>query len=97
MLAKVAGEHLGEVKKAYWALFDDTGTEPGEGAIAVVRARAEHFVITYAKRFPAAVDCLMADFASLTTYLRFPLATTPASATPTSSNAPSARPAGESR
>jgi putative transposase len=72
ILAKVPVEHQGEVKKAYWALFDDTGTEPGEHALAVVRGRAERFAATYAKRFPAAADCLMADFASLTTYLRFP-------------------------
>jgi len=70
--AKVPVEHQGEVKAAYWALFDDTGAEPGDRAIAVVRGRAERFVATYAKRFPSAVDCLMADFASLTTYLRFP-------------------------
>ena len=72
VLAKVPVEHQAEVKKAFWALFDDTGAEPGEGAIAVVRGRAEGFVATYSKRFPAAVDCLLADFASLTTYLRFP-------------------------
>lgn len=72
VLAKVPVEHQGEVKKAFWALFDNTGTEPGDGAIAVVRGRAEHFSATYAKRFPAAVECLMADFTSLTTYLRFP-------------------------
>jgi transposase-like protein len=72
VLAKVPAEHQGEVKKAYWSIFDDTGAEPGEGAIAVVRSRADRFVDTYVKRFPSAVDCLTADFASLTTYLRFP-------------------------
>jgi transposase-like protein len=72
ILAKVPVEHQAEVKKAFWALFDDTGTEPGEHAIAVVRGRADRFVATYSKRFPAAVDCLLADFASLTTFLRFP-------------------------
>ena len=61
------------MKGAFLALFDDTGTEPGETVIAVVRDRAEGFVATYSKRFPAAVDCLLADFASLTTYLRFPV------------------------
>jgi len=72
VLAKVPTEHQAEVKKSFWALFDDTGTEPGDAAIAVVRGRAKSFALTYEKRFPAAVDCLMADFASLTTYLRFP-------------------------
>lgn len=72
VLAKVPVEHQAEVKKAYWALFDDTGEAPGDASIAVVRARAQRFDATYGKRFPAAVDCLMADFASLTTYLRRP-------------------------
>jgi len=72
VLAKVPVEHQAEVKKAFWALFDETGAKAGDAAIAVVRDRAEKFSATYAKRFPAAVDCLMADFASLTTYLRFP-------------------------
>jgi transposase-like protein len=72
VLAKVPVEHQGEVKKAYWALFEETGTEPGDAAIAVVRSRAESFATNYGKRFPAAVDCLMAELASLTTYLRFP-------------------------
>lgn len=72
LLAKVPVEHQAEVKKAFWAIFDDTGAEPGEASIAVVRGRADRFAATYAKRFPAAVECLLADFASLTTYLRFP-------------------------
>ena len=72
VLAKVPAEHQAEVKAAFWAIFDDTGAETGEDAIAVVRGRADRFTAAYAKRFPAAVDCLMTDFASLTTYLRFP-------------------------
>lgn len=46
ILAKVAIEHQGEAKKAYGALFDDTGTEPGEEAIAVVRRRAQRIAAT---------------------------------------------------
>ena len=72
ILAKVPAEHQAEVKKAYWALFDDTGTEPGDAAVAVVRSRAESFAAMYGKRFPAAVECLMTELATLTTYLRFP-------------------------
>lgn len=72
VLAKVPLAHQSEVKKAYWAIFDDTGAEPGDASTAVVRNRAEGFAAAYSKRFPAAVECLMADFASLSTYLRFP-------------------------
>ncbi len=79
------------------ALVDDTGTEPGEAAIAVVRGRADRFVATYSKRFPAAVDCLLADFASLPPTCDSRLATTAGYVIPTSSSAPSARPDAGSR
>ncbi len=72
VLAKVPVEHQGEVKVAFWKIFDDIDAPAGEGAIAVARARAEGFAKTYEKRFPAAVDCLMTNFERLTTYLRFP-------------------------
>src|SRR3954466_6857478 len=52
VLAKVPAEHQGEVKKAFWALFDGTGAEVGDDAIAVVRGRADRFAAVYAKRFP---------------------------------------------
>lgn len=73
VLAKVPVEHQPEVKAAFWKLFDDTGVEPGDASITVVQARAEEFAATYDKQFPAATDCLMAGFESLTTYLRFPV------------------------
>jgi transposase-like protein len=73
VLAKVPVEHQAEVKAAFWKIFDDTDTTGSEAAIAVVRARADEFAATYVKRFPAAVECLQADFPTLTTYLRFPV------------------------
>jgi putative transposase len=72
VLAKVPVEHQAEVKAAFWKIFDDTDAGSGEAAIAVVHARAEQYAATWAKRFPAAVECLQTDFASLTTHLRFP-------------------------
>jgi transposase-like protein len=72
VLAKVPVEHHGEVKVAFWKIFDDIDAPAGEEAIAVARARAAEFAKTYEKRFPAAVECLMTSFESLTTYLRFP-------------------------
>jgi putative transposase len=73
ILAKVPVEHQGEVKAAYWAIFDPTGEPPGEKSIAVARARAADFSATFGRRFPAAVACLNDDLASLLSYLRFPL------------------------
>jgi transposase-like protein len=72
VLAKVPVEHQGEVKAAFWKIFDDIDAPPGDQAIAVARARAAEFAKTYERRFPAAVDCLMTNFEALTTYLRFP-------------------------
>jgi transposase-like protein len=73
ILAKVPVEHQGEVKAAYWALFDPTGEAPGERSVAVAHARAKTFSSTFAGRFPAAVACLNDDLASLFCYLRFPV------------------------
>jgi len=72
VLAKVPVEHQGQVKVAFWTIFDDITAPPGEQAIAVARTRATEFAKTYQRRFPGAVDCLMSNFESLTTYLRFP-------------------------
>ncbi len=60
------------MKAAYWKIFDIDHS--GEQAVAMARNRAAAFNQTYEKSFPAAVDCLNADLASLFTYLRFPLA-----------------------
>jgi transposase-like protein len=72
VLAKVPVEHQGEVKAAFWQIFDDIDAPSPQAAVAVARNRAAEFERRYAPTFPAAVECLMADFASLTTYLRFP-------------------------
>ncbi len=72
VLAKVPVEHQGEVKAAFWKIFDDIDAPAGERALAVARGRGDEFTKTYQKRFPAAVECLMTNFESLTTYLRFP-------------------------
>jgi transposase-like protein len=72
ILAKVPVEHQAEIKAAFWRIFEPPPEAPGDASIAVVRARAEEFRQLYARRFPAAVECLMADLASLCSYLRFP-------------------------
>ncbi|MGH7759461.1 MAG: IS256 family transposase, partial [Candidatus Dormibacteria bacterium] len=75
IVAKVPRSAQGEVKAAYWAIFDlDEAYGPGEAAVAEVSRRAEAFCARYEKLYPAAVACLRAGFDSLTTYLRFPRA-----------------------
>jgi transposase-like protein len=58
-----------------------------------VQARIDAFAEHYRPSYPAAVKCLLADREQLTAYLRFPAEHHKGSATPTSSSAPSARPA----
>lgn len=72
ILAKVPKHAQDEVKAAYWKIFDID--QSGASAVAVARNRAAAFSQTYEKSFPAAVECLNADLASLFTYLRFPVA-----------------------
>jgi len=74
ILSKVPVEHQGEVKAEFWKIFDGIEEPPGDSAVAVARNRAAAFERRYGRLFPAAVECLMADFASLATYLRFPTA-----------------------
>ena len=74
ILSKVPIERQGEVKAEFWKIFDGIEEPPGDSAVAVARNRAVAFERRYGRLFPAAVECLMADFASLATYLRFPAA-----------------------
>ena len=71
VLAKVPKEHQGEVKAAYWAIFD-IDAEPGQDAVDEARTRISAFAARYETTFPAAVKCLTTTVESLTVYLRFP-------------------------
>jgi putative transposase len=73
LLAKVPQHAQGELKAAYWAIFDlDEGIEPGQDTVDTVQRRIDAFAKQYGKQYPAAVRCLLADRQQLTTYLRFP-------------------------
>jgi putative transposase len=94
VLAKVAKNTAAEVKADYWAIFDVPDTiEPGCDAVTFVQQRIDVFAHRWRDSYPAAVRCLLDDRDSLTVYLPSPASTGRAPATPTSSNAPSARPA----
>jgi transposase-like protein len=72
LLAKIPAHAQGDVKAAYWAMFDiPTDTEP-HNAEAIVQQRIQTFAGNYNKTFPAAVRCLLDDRQALTAYLRFP-------------------------
>ena len=95
LLAKVPAHAQGEVKAAYWQVFDtdDVDLEPGPQLVAVVQARidafAEHDRPNYPRQSSA---CLPTASSSPPTCASRP-STTKGSATPTSSSAPSGRPA----
>jgi transposase-like protein len=73
ILAKVPKHAQGEVKAAYWTIFDvPDDVAPGEKAEALVQQRIQAFAATYNKAFPAAVRALLDDRQALTVYLRFP-------------------------
>jgi putative transposase len=76
-LAKLPAEVQGEMRDAYWAIFDTdeliaAGTTPGHELVAAVQRRIDGFAEKYARAFPAAVKCLLTDREQLTSYLRFP-------------------------
>jgi putative transposase len=78
VLAKVPAEAQGEIRDAYWAIFDTdiltaTAMTPGHALVAAVQGRIDTFAEKYASVFPSAVKCLLTDREQLTSYLRFPL------------------------
>ena len=74
ILAKVPAHAQAKVKADYWAIFDlPEGTAPGEAAVAEATRRARAFGAKWRKLYPAAVECLEADFEHLLTFLRFPV------------------------
>ncbi|MEO6700544.1 MAG: IS256 family transposase [Jatrophihabitantaceae bacterium] len=77
-LAKLPAEAQGEMRDAYWAIFDTdeliaAGMSPGPELVAAVQRRIDAFAEQYGRAFPAAVKCLLTDRAQLTSYLRFPI------------------------
>jgi transposase-like protein len=78
VLAKVPAQAQTEIRDAYWAIFDTdeliaAGMAPGPELVAAVQHRIDAFAETYARAYPSAVKCLLADREQLTSYLRFPV------------------------
>jgi putative transposase len=71
-IAKVPKAAQGEVKAAYWSIFDDITAAPGDAAVAEAVRRAQAFEKQYRDLYPSAVSCVLNDIDSLTTHLRFP-------------------------
>ena len=70
---------------------------PARQLVELIDARISEMAARYSATYPSAMKCLTTDGEGLTAYLRLPVSTTTASGTPTSSSAPSARPAAAPR
>ena len=73
VLAKVPEADHDAVRAAFWAIFNDIGTAPGEAAVAVARERAAAFAERFGPHYPAAVACVTRDLDALVAHLYFPL------------------------
>lgn len=87
------------IRDGYWASFDteDLTTDAGRRLVELIDARLSAFATRYADLYPAAMKILLIDRQGLTAYLRSRPNIITASATPTSSNATSAKPAAAQR
>src|SRR5215216_5966558 len=61
-----------ESTDAWSGFLDDLDADPGQQLVDAVQTRIDAFARRYSPCYPAAVRCLLADRAQLTTYLRFP-------------------------
>ena len=72
ILAKVPRHAQGEVKRDYWAIFEDIEAPPGPEAVAEARRRAKAFCAKWGALYPSAVACVGEDIDALVAHLRFP-------------------------
>lgn len=70
--AKVSTGDLDSFKSDWWSVFDHIEEPPGERAVSECLRRLDGFRANWEKAYPAAVACLVEDFASLGVHLRFP-------------------------
>jgi transposase-like protein len=71
VLAKVPAHAQDQVKRDYWAVFDQIEQE-GEAAIAEARRRAGRFITKWRPLYPAAVACVADNLDALVVHLGFP-------------------------
>jgi putative transposase len=71
LIAKVPAHAQGEVKRDYWAIFDNIEQE-GQAAVAEARRRAKRFIAKWRPLYPAAVACVADHLDALVAHLLFP-------------------------
>jgi putative transposase len=71
LIAKVPTHAQGEVKRDYWAIFDQIQHD-GEAAVAEGRRRAKRFIAKWKPLYPSAVGCVADNLDALLVHLLFP-------------------------
>jgi putative transposase len=71
LIAKVPAHAQGEVKRDYWAIFDQVQAE-GEAAVAEARRRAKRFIAKWTPLYPTAVAYVADNLDALVAHLLFP-------------------------
>ena len=71
LIAKVPTHAQGEVKRDYWAVFDQI-QQDGQAALAEGRRRAKRFIAKWKPLYPSAVACVADNLDALLVHLLFP-------------------------
>jgi putative transposase len=71
LIAKVPAHAQDQVKRDYWAVFDDI-EQNGQAAVAEARRRAKRFIAKYKPLYPSAVACVADNLDALVVHLLFP-------------------------
>jgi putative transposase len=72
LIAKVPTHAQDQVKRDYWAVFDDI-QQDGEAAVAEARRRAKRFITKWRPLYPSAVACVADNLDALVVHLLFPV------------------------
>jgi putative transposase len=71
LIAKVPAHTQDQVKRDYWAIFDQIQAE-GQAAVAEARRRAKRFITKWQPLYPSAVACVADNLDALVVHLLFP-------------------------
>ncbi len=71
LIAKVPTHAQDQVKRDYWAVFDDIEAD-GEAAVTEARRRAKRFIAKWQPLYPSAVACVADNLDALVVHLLFP-------------------------
>ena len=72
LIAKVPTHAQDQVKRDYWAIFDDIEAD-GQAAVAEGRRRAKRFITKWRPLYPSAVACVADNLDALVVHLGFPV------------------------